>query len=257
MGDSFICRCKDSFIGEDSADGDGCFRTSMRTIGTGMDKGLHITVGQGADVFVHAGGEIRGRSAGIFAMVDSLEALLEQTGVNAAAIARNKADADASQMELDRRLSDGLQRLSDDMQALVDDEITAAKAFIAANTAAIAANGAAITAEIQRAQLALAQEASRARDEDAAIRNVVDAAGTLAQQASTLANTANTDIKGLNARVSSVFYCSWLLCVVRCADAHLVSPQLSIPLACLKRWLFLYSAPYPLPFSHTPPPPHR
>jgi len=78
VGDSFICRCKDSFIGEDSADGDGCFRTSMRTIGTGMDKGLHITVGQGADVFVHAGGEIRGRSASIFAMVDSLEALLEQ-----------------------------------------------------------------------------------------------------------------------------------------------------------------------------------
>jgi len=214
VGNGHVCQCKKHFSGEDSVDGDGCLRTSLSTINNdGEAKGLHISVGQGADVFVQAGGELRGRRTSVFALVDSLEALLEETGVNAVAIARDRADAEEARAALDNRISGALQRLSDDVQALVSDEITAAKTTIAANTAAIQQENSRATAAetgifaaIQRETAivlqAVAQEASRAAAAEATVGNIAGAAGALALQADMMAKTTTADLKVANARVS-------------------------------------------------------
>jgi len=78
-------------------------------------------------VFVTAGGERRGQSAGILDMAASLEQLLNATSVNAAAIVSNRVAVEVGMGALDTRLSGSTAELSAEVVALVEDEILTAK----------------------------------------------------------------------------------------------------------------------------------
>jgi len=115
------------YSGVDSMDGDGCSRNAIKTVDAGSRRGMHLAVGEGADVFVTAGGERRGQSAGILDMAASLEQLLNATSVNAAAIVSNRVAVEVGMGALDTRLSGSTAELSAEVVALVEDEILTAK----------------------------------------------------------------------------------------------------------------------------------
>jgi len=187
VGDGHTCTCKKGFSGVDSADGDGCHRTTITSVADRRGRqGLYVTVGEGADLHVRAGGELRGRVTSIFAQADALETLLGDGNGQAGLVADNAAAIDALDAEvatLDRDLSGKIMAVAADLRGLVEGEMATATLAISANTQAVAdeakrAKGAEVTLAS-----GLKAEVDRATTEEAAIR------GDLAARVKSLADT--------------------------------------------------------------------
>lgn len=141
VGDKHICTCKKGFSGVGSADGDGCHRTRITSAADAKGRqGLHVAVGEGADLHVRAGGELRGRVASVLQMAADLEALLGDVQTNAAAIADNTAALgalDANVGTLRDTLTASIRAVNDNVQVAINEHLTPAIASIAANSKAI------------------------------------------------------------------------------------------------------------------------
>ena len=139
--DDYFCSCKMGYSGVDSTDGDGCHRTRITSAAANGRQGLYISVGEGADLHVRAGGPRRGREAGVLQMADDLEALLNDVQSNAAAVADTTATLGtlgASVGSLKDLLTDSITAVYDDLQVVINEQLTPAVAGIAMNTNAIA-----------------------------------------------------------------------------------------------------------------------
>jgi len=150
IGEGHVCRCLATFSGVDSADGEGCFRNSIMTAGaqsaTGR-QGMLLTVGEGADVYVQAGGAMRGETTSVLQQARDLKTLLGD-GLTPGLVADNtQAIAD-----LEAELSEQLRQVSDSLQDMVNTEANKATQGIQANAQAILANAQAIAANTQAVQ---------------------------------------------------------------------------------------------------------
>jgi len=135
---SYICRCLAPYSGVDSSDGDGCLSNSIKTVGphsTGGKQGLLLTVGEGADVYVQAGGALRGEFTSVLQQARDLRTLLGDD--TAPGLVADNAQAIA---DLELTLSSLIRKTAEERQQMFDMEMTQVKLDIRANTRAMQAN---------------------------------------------------------------------------------------------------------------------
>jgi len=208
VGHNHVCRCRATYSGVDSADGDGCFRSAITTAGADSATGKHgltITVGEGADVHVQAGGPLRGEATSVLQQARDLKSLL--------AMVQHLIDVEVSKAKQDILANAAAIRTSEALvKDLIDIEISKAKQDILANAAAISAEvsrakgqevvlGAAIDAEKVRAtaqegmlDAAIESEAARAQTAEAKLQASIDmeASCTLAYRTQTRCSFVQT-----------------------------------------------------------------
>jgi len=213
-GDGHVCVCKLGFTGVESNDGDSCQRTAITSKATLGKQGLHITVGEGADLHVRAGGPLRGKETSIFKLDQAIQTLLgdgDDVGLvqaNTDRVTVLDAKVDGQRRTLAADIADAIR----DLTQLFMAGITQAEASIGNNGRAIeeetgralaaervlgdtiAAEGKrAITAETALTSSAAA-EATRAKAAEAVLTNNLEAESKRAKAAeATLTTSINNE----------------------------------------------------------------